>query len=227
MRQRDVPTGIKVLLFSIFFFGFGLSLLVILDAEVWHVVIQPSVAGEPEDVAHVNERANKQASAQAIKRTSPQADGDLKYADTGSAPALPRREEVILTDKVRIPMYGFADGVPLIDAVVKGDVDRLKKYIREGSQVDNEGSDGGTALSHAAGVGRSDMAVLLLQAGADPNHKDDNGVTPLMKAAEKGRLEMVKLLLSKGADPSLRANDGQTAAGMAKRSGHNITVLSN
>jgi hypothetical protein len=54
MRQPDVPAGIKVFLFIIFFLGFGLCLLVILDAEVWHVLIRPAVHNQVDDSAQLN-----------------------------------------------------------------------------------------------------------------------------------------------------------------------------
>ena len=66
--------------------------------------------------------------------------------------------------------------------------------------VNQSDSNGRTALSFAAKLGKVAMTTALLERGAYLNLADHNGDSPLMKAVKNGSVETVKKLLSNFAD---------------------------
>jgi len=71
----------------------------------------------------------------------------------------------------------------LLEAVVEGDVDRVRSLIDAGANVNARDDMGDTALHRAAHSGRKDMIELLIARGADVNAKGGPpGYTPLCAA---------------------------------------------
>lgn len=62
-------------------------------------------------------------------------------------------------------------------------VDLVKALLAQKAKVDQEESDGGTALHAAAAIGSAELVKLLLDHGAGVNHKDKGGHSALMIAA--------------------------------------------
>jgi ankyrin repeat protein len=88
-------------------------------------------------------------------------------------------------------------------AASRGDLDTVKKFVKQGLDVNIRNMDGELVLGVAAGYGQKEVVGYLLQAGADINGTDDIG-TPLHWAARKGQTDMVRLLIAKGADVSAK-----------------------
>ena len=117
-----------------------------------------------------------------------------------------------------------AVGVPLIEAVKAGDLQRVERLLVEGVDVSAPQGDGATALHWAAHGDRHDLAARLLRAGASVDAADDHGVTPLALACLNASIPMVELLLAAGADPSLARSTGVTPLMTAARVG-NVEVV--
>jgi ankyrin repeat protein len=75
----------------------------------------------------------------------------------------------------------YNTATPLANAIAKGDVDTVKKFIEYGADV-NEKSNGMTPLMIAARYNNVEIITLLLEKGANVNLKDDKGRTALKYA---------------------------------------------
>ncbi len=92
---------------------------------------------------------------------------------------------------------------PLLIAAYRGQVDEVKKLLKEGHGV-NAGSGGYSALFNAATKGHNEIVRILLENGADPNLVTNKGFTALHVASRSDYLEIASLLLDKGADPNIK-----------------------
>ena len=73
------------------------------------------------------------------------------------------------------------DTTPLCNAIAKGDLETVKKFLEYGSDV-NETKNGTTPLMLAARYNRVEIIKLLLEKGARVETKDDRGFTALKYA---------------------------------------------
>jgi uncharacterized protein len=105
-----------------------------------------------------------------------------------------------------------------------GNMDRVKKALDAGANVNASGARDTTAIMWASERGLSDIVRLLLDRGADMNAQNESGLTALMLAARSNRIEVVKLLLSANADKTLKDKIGNTAAKWAAMLGHQDVV---
>lgn len=88
----------------------------------------------------------------------------------------------------------------LMSAVVDGDIDGVKFFIKSSvSGINQKNLGGATALHLACRTGNLKIAELLIENGADVNAVDAEGWTPLMRASLMQNAEIVNLLLSKNA----------------------------
>ena len=85
-------------------------------------------------------------------------------------------------------------------AVRRGSVDDVRRFLKEGVDVNSREGLGETALMAAACRGHADVVRLLLEAGAKVNADDDYYRTALSFAAEHGHPEVARLLLDAGAN---------------------------
>ena len=88
----------------------------------------------------------------------------------------------------------FRQQTPLCAAIVKGDVETVKKFIEYGSDV-NESSEGVTPLMLAARFNRVEIIKLLLEKGANTKTRDERGNTAANYAEMSkatGALELLK-----------------------------------
>lgn len=80
-------------------------------------------------------------------------------------------------------------------AVVEGQVPRIRNFLRMGVNLDETGASGLTILHRAVLSGHEDVVDILIEAGADVNAMSDDYGTPLCLAALRGAHELVALLL--------------------------------
>lgn len=73
------------------------------------------------------------------------------------------------------------NNTPLCNAIIKGDLATVKKFVEYGSDV-NEMSNGLTPLMLAARYNKVDILKYLLEKGADKQIKDERGNTALKYA---------------------------------------------
>jgi ankyrin repeat protein len=99
--------------------------------------------------------------------------------------------------------------------------------IDAGSDVNNKGKDGVTALMRAARYGWNDIIKKLLDKKAEVNAAEKHGQTALYEAAIWGQAESCKILLDAGADATLHDTKGRTPmdVAMAKNKVDVVKVL--
>ena len=95
----------------------------------------------------------------------------------------------------------FSDNTLNFEYAAKNeDIEKIKKYIAGGADVNTMVYVGKTLLHWAALMDRREMVKLLVECGADMNSRAEDGETPLHFAAGEGNMEVIKLLLKAGAD---------------------------
>jgi hypothetical protein len=87
----------------------------------------------------------------------------------------------------------------LLEVAESGQVDRLKRLIRQGVDLEARDEMGETALMKAAHKGYINTVKLLLANGADVNAKNPFGETALSLATREGRTYIAELLRQAGA----------------------------
>jgi serine/threonine protein kinase len=108
----------------------------------------------------------------------------------------------------------------LLKASQKGDVEEVKKLLKEGAYVNAKNEFGSTPLHLAAISGHIEVVKLLIEHGAYVNAKNEFGSTPLYYATKNGHIEVVKLLIENEADVNAEGDDGSTPLHIAARNGH-------
>ncbi|MHC4558379.1 MAG: ankyrin repeat domain-containing protein [Planctomycetota bacterium] len=95
-------------------------------------------------------------------------------------------------------------------AAYTGDIEKLKKSLQEGINVNMPGDCESTALHFAACSGKKETVEFLIGKGATVNAIDAGGLTPLYHAASHNYEDIADFLLSKGADIEMKDNQGYT-----------------
>ena len=111
----------------------------------------------------------------------------------------------------------------LSDAVLQGDVARVKQLIDAGVDVqvlDNRSNPNGRyPLNWAAWQGELEIINLLLDAGAEVSKPNRTGFTPLHHAVESGAGAAAELLVKRGADLKAVNSAGMTPLQFAEFKG--------
>jgi cytohesin len=120
-------------------------------------------------------------------------------------------------------LIGYAESVgPLHEAAKKGNLDKVKRLIEEGANVNVKDEKNDTPLYIAVGQGNKEIAELLISKGANVNVVCTFGYTPLHWAviALGGEKELAELLISKGANVNAVDKKGMTPLDLANYSHH-------
>jgi ankyrin repeat protein len=109
--------------------------------------------------------------------------------------------KIIVSIILVLSIFNNCWGQDLISAASKGHINRVRKLLDKGENVDIRKKDTGeTALIVAASKRDSKMAELLIEKGADVNAKSSNGTTALMWAIISGNVWFTNFFLDRGAD---------------------------
>lgn len=92
----------------------------------------------------------------------------------------------------------YPSATPLCNAVSKGDLATVKKFIEYGADI-NERSNDMTPLMIAARYNNVEIVEYLLSKGADVNFKNESGMTALKCAIASKATDVEAVLRSKGA----------------------------
>jgi len=103
----------------------------------------------------------------------------------------------------------------LIDACLRGDIDRIERLIKQGANPNLTSRDGVAPLHWAVFKNRLDLVKELLDAGADINAQNNRGDTPLHTACAANFLDMIRLLLENGANTTIKNREEYTPKGTA------------
>lgn len=93
--------------------------------------------------------------------------------------------------------------IELIQAVKRGEVDEVKRLLRDGADPNAKNEKGEPMMYLAASENRPDCIQLLNENGADINAPLKKGYTPIMVAAHKGNIEALTMLSRLGADATI------------------------
>lgn len=105
------------------------------------------------------------------------------------------------------PLYSWEkEGIH--SAACSQNINKLKDYISQGADLNEEDSDGDLPLTLAAQSNLYENVKLLLENGAKVNKKAAFGITALMVADS---LDVLDLLLNNGAEVSLKDREGNDA----------------
>jgi len=102
-------------------------------------------------------------------------------------------------------------GIILTNAMKYGNLSKVKKLLKEGSDVNGKDEYGSPALHIALLYKHKGIVKQLIKKGADVNAKNFFGATALQVASHLGQTDMVKLLIKKGADVNAKDYHGNTA----------------
>jgi len=125
--------------------------------------------------------------------------------------------------------YKFSE-TDLIYAVMGGDIEKVKKIVASGVDINCKDTSGNTPLilaSSYSSFGHNKIVELLISRGADLYMRNDNSTNALGLATYKGNTDIVETLLASGVSPDIKINDqGATALMVAAVHGHeNIASL--
>ncbi len=118
-------------------------------------------------------------------------------------------------------LNGFAlSQQELHQAAHKGDIESVKRLLKNNPDPDKRDSFGGTALHAAMFQENMEIVRILIDYGFDVNVQGPaNGYTPLHDAVWANNLEAVKLLLKHGAKADIKGKDGLTPYSKARQEG--------
>jgi ankyrin repeat protein len=114
------------------------------------------------------------------------------------------------------------DGLQLISASEKGDIEAVKSLLKKGVYIHAQDSGGRCALVAAAYKNRLEIVDLLIAAEADVNMKDDTIQSAYLISTMEGNgyIELLRKLLKAGADVHCTDSDNGTGLIRASDRGH-------
>jgi len=108
----------------------------------------------------------------------------------------------------------------LLDAAEAGDrPTALRLLSAKGTNVNQAGADGTTAIMYAAANDDVELVRALIKAGANVKLKNQFGTSAITEAAIIGSAPILDALIKAGADPNFKNTEGETPLMAAARSG--------
>ena len=111
-----------------------------------------------------------------------------------------------------------------LNASEKGNLQKIKKLLENGANVNARNKWGDTALMRSALKGHKEVVEILIENGANINAKNGLMDTTMMYAAANGHVEIVQLLIDKGADVNAKNYWQYTAIALAALNKHEKVV---
>lgn len=100
-----------------------------------------------------------------------------------------------------------------------GDLSMVRSALNEGSDPNEAGLRGWTALHEAVSSGSSSITLALLRKGANPNFQESvKNSTALHVASANGNAKLIQVLLDSGANISIKNSEGKTPEHLASSS---------
>ena len=112
----------------------------------------------------------------------------------------------------------------LIDAAVRGNLEKVKRLVVKGADLNAVDTYGNTPLHWAAGNGYAAVVEYLVAKGASVNAVNRTGNTPLHWAAVNGHVAVVEHLVANGADLNAVDKYGSTPLHRAAEREHPAIV---
>jgi len=118
--------------------------------------------------------------------------------------------------------HGGNMGIEIFDAVVQGEIDKVKSVLAENPELVNfkDSSWNWTPLFWAACTGDKYVAELLIAQGANVDIRGKWSYTPLHRAVGRGHKEVAELLISKGAKVNAKNDKGRTPLDISLEKGY-------
>lgn len=114
-------------------------------------------------------------------------------------------------DVQKTSRFAHDDEPPIQTAVRHSSVDVIRVLLKHGANVNDQTSEGFTALHKAARRGCADILQALLSEGsADHSLRLINGSQPVHSAARWNQPDCIQMLVEAGADVNSRNNSGKT-----------------
>jgi len=116
----------------------------------------------------------------------------------------------LLAISVLSPIAAFSNDT-LHKAAYNGEIELVKRILKDNVNPDERDSFGGTALHAAMFQKKTEIIMLLITHGFDINAQGlSNGYTPLHDAVWANNLDAVKILIRHGARTDIKGKDGLT-----------------
>jgi len=135
---------------------------------------------------------------------------------TGRAASQKEVVELLLAKGAKVPVFHLA--------AYRGDMDKLRKRVQDGIDINSQEDFGGAALHLAANSDNKEIMEFLINKGATVDAKDAWDWTPLHYAAYNNCQNTMILLLAKGANLNAINRHNQTPLDEAAEMGHKGAV---
>jgi ankyrin repeat protein len=118
------------------------------------------------------------------------------------------------------------DIMDIISAAETGNIELIKRFIKNGSDVNSKDNKGTTALMTASRNGHLDSVKILLQCkDIDVNAHNNWGSTALLCASVDNNIEIIKILVKNRADINEIFGNGSTLLIEVSRCGNHTELV--
>jgi ankyrin repeat protein len=126
-----------------------------------------------------------------------------KASQKGPGGSVPYISGEYLVPLVNSKGKAFRNG--LQNAALANDVDKIKRYLQQGADIDQIAGENGTAIQAAARKGNVSAARFILDQGAKAAIEGGKHGNALAAAAANNHPELVHMLLAAGCNPSIKS----------------------